>query len=373
MNQDEKRLYETEIMSLKKGFLDSKLAGILENRAKTPYQTTTSVLKFLNSIEKDVVVSIEYLQSEVAAESLKLDPYWPKWNSPWWHMTVLYELGLSERIPYIALELFQKALEEYLHFFPFTEAEVPAGRDPISDVLCMCALATADRILRTSGVVIDASLPWMREWFVRYQLSDGGYNCDEAVYAKNGKSSMISTIHMMESLLDILASTGLSENETECLDKSAKYVIDRKLMRSISKNQIIDPAWILLTFPRFYEIDILRVLRCIVRWSLLRNKPLPWIAIEEVVCLIDEKMQNQQSVEMKKFHGLDVEREFYSSCTTRIPARDGTWKSKQPVTAFPALIAIGEEGRSAPMLTESWLETLDNLQTALDRDLLLFE
>ena len=43
--------------------------------------------------------SVRYLGSDDAARSVEADTYWPKWDSPWWHMLLLYELGEARRIP----------------------------------------------------------------------------------------------------------------------------------------------------------------------------------------------------------------------------------------------------------------------------------
>jgi hypothetical protein len=46
--------------------------------------------------DKDLVKSSsDYLQSDEALESIEKDPYWPKWNSPWWHMLLLHEIDLA--------------------------------------------------------------------------------------------------------------------------------------------------------------------------------------------------------------------------------------------------------------------------------------
>lgn len=355
-----------KFMNSRQGLSSEQMVAFLENRIGSSFEEVTNVSEFLKTQEEGILHSIDYLDSDQAELSIQADPYWPKWNSPWWHMTLLYELGLSKRIPRRALENFEAGVEQYLHFFPFTEEEVPSGRDPISDVLCMCALATADRILRAADRDVDRIHPWLRQWYVRYQLPDGGYNCDESAYVNNGKSSMISTIHMMESMLVLADSDLITPEEVLCLNKSASYVIARKLIRSRSKgNQIMDPDWIQLTFPRFYELDILRALHCIVRWCVVMNQQLPWSAIEEVFTLIDLKMGRERN--------LKVEREFFSSCTTRLRSDIGTWQKQQPVTVFPLLLSTGRNQQIAPLLTESWRQTLNNLIVAIERDLISFE
>lgn len=341
-------------MNLRQDLSSEKLDRIIEAGKGARNQVAARISDCLTRQEKEISDSIDYLASDAAQKSMAIDPYWPKWNSPWWHMTLLYEMGICDRIPYMSLELLSASFDRYLSFFPAKVEEIPDGYDPYGDILCPCALATAHRILLTRNIRIDRTHPWVRDWFVRYQLPDGGYNCDEAVYAKpNGKSSMISTIHMMESLI---ALPDLSAAEIGALDRAAFYLIERKLLRSLSKgDRVIDPDWILLTFPRYYEIDILRTLRCILRWAVVRNKSIPGSAIQEVTGLIHEK-NSQQDL-------LHTEREFYNSCRTRIRNTDGGWQKQQPVTVFPLLVALGANKQPSPFLTQEWVDTLSDLET----------
>jgi hypothetical protein len=343
---------------------EKTLRGFLENQTSSGESSATSVLECLSTIENSISKSIEYLASDAAVESMKIDPYWPKWNSPWWHMTLLYELGLAKRIPYRALQLLENGLDGYLHFFPATEEEVPQGRDPIADIVCQCALGTAHRILLAAGSESDKKQPWIREWFLKYQLPDGGYNCDEAAYAKpNGKSSMISTIHIMESYL---AMNDRSDEENDCLDRSAEYVLKRNLFRSLSKsNQIMDPAWTQLTFPRFYEIDILRTFRCILEWALVREKALKISTIEEVFTILESKSNQVPDGQ------LIIEREFFASENTRVRNADGSWQSKQPSTTFPLLLDVGAANQKSPFLTLSWNQSCQALHKLHSRGLLI--
>ena len=47
----------------------------------------------------EIQKSIDYLKSVEALRTVDADAYWPKWNSPWWHMLMLHEMGESKRIP----------------------------------------------------------------------------------------------------------------------------------------------------------------------------------------------------------------------------------------------------------------------------------
>jgi len=43
--------------------------------------------------------SISYLASNEAIRNIEANPYWPKWNSPWWHKSLLFEMDMTNRVP----------------------------------------------------------------------------------------------------------------------------------------------------------------------------------------------------------------------------------------------------------------------------------
>src|SRR5258708_24649076 len=110
-----------------------------------------------------IAASTAYLSSEKARESLALDPYWPKWDSPWWHMTLLFELDRADAIPREAAEAMLSAIEaKYLRFFPTVREPLPPGRDPIRDAPCHCGLGNIYQTLAACGLDLDARAPWLR-------------------------------------------------------------------------------------------------------------------------------------------------------------------------------------------------------------------
>ena len=171
------------------------------------------------ALSPQILQSVGYLDSAEAVDSLSADPYWPKWDSPWWHMTLLFEMGLADKIPDRALDAFQSvASKYYIEVFPLKEEEIPAGCDPTRHICCFCALGTAMQIFEARGLRSDEVFPWARSWFARYQIADGGFNCSEEVYLKETpRASIVSTVPMLEALLK-LAERGLSEEEEAILD-----------------------------------------------------------------------------------------------------------------------------------------------------------
>jgi hypothetical protein len=304
--------------------------------------------------------------------SLNLDPYWPKWNSPWWYLTLCLEMGctsgvdhagapahLSIELPTDLLEHFAARVNEhYLQSFPIKEEELPAGADPMRHILCFCAMGTAVQILEHGGIASDERIPWLRPWFERYQMADGGYNCDEAAYLNDQpRSSIVSTVPMLEALMK-LSQRGLSARESAILDNGISYLLKRSLFKSICKNAPIDPNFSRLTFPRFYEYDVLRGLSLVCNWAVRFKKTLPFSAIEEVLDLCCSKIRDDGQ--------LYIERQFYADKKTPM-CKNGEWTRGHDVSVFTLLSQAGALETPSPALTIALMNVLKNLSELDER------
>lgn len=301
--------------------------------------------------------SLMYLSSDDAIESIQTDAYWPKWNGPWWQMMLLHEMGLTQRIPSETVERIIEALgTRLLQFFPFAEEEVPEGVDPIRGVGCHCQLGTIYQLLTKYGINVDKRLPWIRPWFLRYQLGDGGLNCDEAAYTKSSpKSSIVSTVPSLEAILEC-TSRAFTPEEITFLDKGASYLIKKRLFRTTTTNSIIDEDWLQLCFPRFYMYDMLRGLSFLLRWASTLNRKLPMNSIEECVLNIDEKFPDGRIL---------VERACWTGANSRrFNKETGDW-NKGLAQSFPLLEAVSEVGIESPQLTSIWEECKARLRALI--------
>lgn len=296
--------------------------------------------------------SIAYLNSPAAAESLAKDPYWPKWNSPWWHVLLFNEMGMAESLPSKTIESIAGALAQYyLKCFPSREEDVPAGIDPLNQIPCHCQLGTIEQVFQSCGKEGDPRLNWLSDWYLNYQLPDGGLNCDESAYNKaEPKSSIVSTLPPMEALL---ARENLSASEVSCLDRGAQYLLERKLHCRKNSDQVIDQNFLQLAFPRFYHYDILRGLSFIVAWAKKLSRPLPVAQISEVILLIDGKFPDGH---------LKVERQVFTNCQSRFPGEAGEAWHKGEATSFPLLEAVSQIGEDSPFLTAKWATIKRDLQ-----------
>jgi predicted acetyltransferase len=217
------------------------------------------------AIEESLVLLEKFAASKFTA-SKAVDPYWPKWSTPWWHICFLMEAGLLHLVPRDIVAAFANNISDhYLHFFPFLESEVPQGFSPRHQVLCHCALATVLNVLVEANFEIREEFPWVEQWASRYSLGNGhthsgryhGYNCDEAVYLKEcGSPSFVGTTCFLEVFAKSLA---LGDNwGREIARGSCRWLLDRHFSKSLSKGTVADPDFLNFLFPRAYEYDTLR-------------------------------------------------------------------------------------------------------------------
>lgn len=297
----------------------------------------------------------ERIASDQALASIARDPYWPKWNTPWWWMLLLHQTGQTERIPAAGAKGMAAALNShYLHYFPRNEKELPQGTDPWRQVLCHCALASMVSIYAVSGDDVDGLFPWQRHWFVKYQLADGGHNCDDSVYAKkDGPSSIMSTVPVLEAFLDSTPPRWKDEQWTWS-ERLVKYLLERKLCRSLRKSgALMNEAFLKPCFPRFYDYDVLRGLSAVARWAEIAERPLPGESIEEAVRAIANQLGDDGM--------LPVARDASRGEKTLWLSRKGKWERGHPTTRFELLDTVSVVGAPSPFLTREWRDTLERL------------
>ena len=303
--------------------------------------------------------SVAYLSSASAIHSLKDDPYWPKWDAPWWHMTLLYELGRAQDIPAKAVQAMVEAFNRhYLRVFPRPE-QLPAGGPVGRYVPCHCGLGTMYQVLSACGVLVDEEIPWIRPWFCSYQLKDGGFNCDERAYSKaNGKSSIVSTLPPLEAML-FATTKPLRANELILLDRGASYLIEHRLCRTSAGDKIINNDWLTVCFPRLYHYDVLRGLRFLVSWADIRRTAVPLSAIEGAVTVLAQQFASME---------METNRNIIECMQTRNKDEDGSWPHTFAASTFPLLqTVISLDSRL--FLSTQWSETMLTLKRLFEQNL----
>jgi hypothetical protein len=301
--------------------------------------------------------AIAYLASDAAAASLAEDSYWPKWDSPWWQMVLLFELGLARRIPERAVRAMVAALEAYpVHTFPIRPEEWPPGVHPSRAASCHCALGSIDQVLAACGVDVDADLPWVREWYERYQMRDGGLNCDEKAYLVEDEcpSSMVGTVPPFEALL--------RRGPSRVADRAAQFLIDRELVHGSSTRHNAEerdsaPKWLAPAFPRFYLYDVLRGATALVRWATAGRQALPLRAIEPAFSHLATVAGDGV---------VRIGRQVFAGIGTWRGGDDGTWRRDPVARTFPLLDAVSQVGAASAPLTAEWRATRHALIALID-------
>jgi hypothetical protein len=304
--------------------------------------------------------SVAYLGSDAALASVEADPYWPKWHSPWWHMVTLWELGEARQIPARIAAAMVEALDALpIKIFPIHPGEVPSP-EMWRLTTCHCALGSMVQVLTACGIDTFARLPWIEPWFLRYQMADGGLNCDDTAYlvAHECPSSMVGTITPFEAMLlgpSSAASSPAPDPERETfLDRAAKFLIERRLMDGSptahnAAERDREALWLAPCFPRLYYYDVLRGLAALVRWAHGRGRSLPRRSIEGVVTHLAVAFPDGV---------IQRRREGFSICpTTWRRSAQGAWLDDQPISRFPLLDAASAIGGPSAALTRQWSAT----------------
>ncbi len=327
----------------------------------------TPLLIKTHHLEKAFIESVTYLNSDDAIKSIKLDPYWPKWDSPWWHMSLLYEMGYVSYIPDYIIQLVLDMMNtHYLKFFPIHEHELPVGINPYTRIPCHCQLGNMYQILRSKRPDVDDVLPWIRPWFLKYQLPDGGLNCEDDAYRISMKSSIASSLPVFEALMMCAEQTGLSVEEDIFLDKAAAYVIDHRLIHKLT-GELMDPDFLKLQFPRYYSYDLLRGLHFIVRWHNYRKMGEANSANANITSAEDVIAYGIVILQSKLKEGmLCVERSDLLGVRTRNRDAMDEWTIRAPASRFQLLDEVGAIGSSSIFLTQQFEQTRTLLKSGDD-------
>jgi hypothetical protein len=110
------------------------------------------------------------------------------------------------------------------------------------------------RILGT-GAYFGASGDRLLARLLSEQLDDGGWNC-EAPPSK--RSSFNSTICVLEGLLEYEKAHGPTAAVTQAKVRGQNYLLERRMLRSLSSGAIINERWAQFSFPTVWYYDILR-------------------------------------------------------------------------------------------------------------------
>jgi len=127
------------------------------------------------------------------------------------------------------------------------------------------------------GAVVDPLLARL----LGERLEDGGWNC-EAPASK--RSSFHSTICVLEGLLEYEKARGPSAAVTDARARAEHYLLERRMLRSLSSGEVINRRWTSFLFPPVWHYDVLRGLDYLRRAGVKPDE-----RVAEAVALVEQK------------------------------------------------------------------------------------
>lgn len=110
----------------------------------------------------------------------------------------------------------------------------------------------------TLGTYFDHDVAGVVTRLLGEQLEDGGWNCE----AERGsvRSSFATTINVLEGLLAHERANGGTAASIAARRRGEVYLLERKLFRSKTTGEVVNPAWLQFSFPARWHYDVLRAL-----------------------------------------------------------------------------------------------------------------
>ena len=105
-----------------------------------------------------------------------------------------------------------------------------------------------------SGAYFGEASDRLVDRLLQEQLEDGGWNCEAP---RSKRSSFHSTICVLEGLLEYEKAKGATTAVTDARLRGQEYLLERRMFRSLSTGEVIDPDWTQFSFPTRWHYDVL--------------------------------------------------------------------------------------------------------------------
>jgi hypothetical protein len=105
-----------------------------------------------------------------------------------------------------------------------------------------------------SGAYFGEASDRLLDRLLHEQLEDGGWSCEAP---PSRRSSFHTTICVLEGLLEYEKARGATTGATDARLRGHEYLLKRGMFKSLSTGEVIDPAWLLFSFPTRWHYDVL--------------------------------------------------------------------------------------------------------------------
>ncbi|HAX81921.1 MAG TPA: hypothetical protein DCY40_05075 [Actinobacteria bacterium] len=173
--------------------------------------------------------------------------YSPKWTSTTYTLLVLRHLGVPPQAPRV-----RRAVAAVRRHQTMGRANQPLFRYRGETCITGMVLALASYFDPDSDAADDVARFLRSE-----QLGDGGWNC-EASRKGSTRSSFNTTVSAIEGLLEYERARKAARTATAARRRGEKYLISRRMLRSLSTGEVVNPRWKAFSFPPRWHYDVLR-------------------------------------------------------------------------------------------------------------------
>ena len=171
--------------------------------------------------------------------------YNPKWYSTHYTMMQLIDLGIDPTDP-----VGQRAVELVRDYVRFQWSETdssPFFEGETEDCINGMVLAMGTYFGQPNERLVDKLLD--------RQLNDGGWNCEAP---PSVVTSIDTSISVLEAFLAYEEATGGDATLAAARERCHEYFFGRRMFRSLSTGEVIDPNWLKFSFPTRWPYDVLR-------------------------------------------------------------------------------------------------------------------
>jgi hypothetical protein len=148
------------------------------------------------------------------------------WTATTWTLNTLREWGLDASSLAGTADLLAANSRWEYDDLPYWEGEVDC---------CINAFTLAN------GAWLGADVVGLGHWFVEHRLPDGGWNCMWVEGSR--RSSFHSTLNSLKGLLSYEIATGGRDELREARHGGEEYLLERRLMRTLSSGELVGP-WV---------------------------------------------------------------------------------------------------------------------------------
>lgn len=212
---------------------------------------TKEVQHLLANIEKNSQI-VSSLLPYLEKHYLKENHVYNKWQGAHWNLALLADIKYIPDKSKVALAV-EKELEWLL-------SDDHWERKPIINGLRrFCASQEGNGIYSLLSLGFhNEQVDHLVQRLIDYQWPDGGWNCDKN--PKAHKSSYHESLIPLRALIQYRKKTNNVSVE-KSINNACELFLKRKLFRKSSDSSIIDPNWLLLSYPPYWHYDILMTLK----------------------------------------------------------------------------------------------------------------